>query len=192
MAKNDLIPVSRCVVIGGSAGSLKALMRILPGLKPAKDVAIIIILHRKNDSRSSLDQLLGYQTRLEVKEAEDKETMRTGVIYIAPPDYHLLIENDASLSLDCSEKILWSRPSIDVTFESAAEIFGAGTLGVLLSGANNDGTQGLASIRQAGGHTLVQDPANAEIPAMPQSALNDMQPDFVLPDTEIAGAINRF
>jgi len=191
MEKNDLTPLGKCVLIGGSAGSLKVLMHILPELE-AIDFPIIVILHRKNDSNSSLDQLLSYQTSLPVKEAEDKELMRNGMIYIAPADYHLLIEKDGLLSLDASEKVLWSRPSIDVTFESAADVFGSGALGILLSGANNDGTYGLECIRRAGGLIAVQRPGNAEIPAMPMFALEELQPDYILDDYAMAEMINRF
>lgn len=192
MEKNDLTNVNRCVLIGGSAGSLKVLMRILPALSVDIGFPIIVIIHRKNDRKSSLEQLLNEHSRLTVKEAEDKEVMANGIIYVAPPDYHLLVENDYSLSLDGSEKIQWSRPSIDVTFQSAAEIFGMGVLGVLLSGANNDGTFGLQCIKQAGGRIMIQRPANAEIPAMPAFALRDLRPDYLVDDIEMAAIINQF
>lgn len=192
MAKNDLTDIKKCVLIGGSAGSLKVLMRILPALRTDLDFPVLIIIHRKNDPNSSLDQLLNSQTPLPVKEAEDKEVLEKGTLYIAPPDYHLLVEKDGSLSLDGSEKILWSRPSIDVTFQSAAEIFGPRTMGILLSGANNDGAFGLSCIKKAGGSTIVQHPDNAEIQAMPLSALEEMKPDFILNDHEMAAVINNF
>lgn len=118
--------------------------------------------------------------------------LENGRLYIAPPDYHLLIEKDHSLSLDGYEKVLWSRPSIDVTFQSAAEIFGKKVLGILLSGANNDGASGLEYIKKAGGTTIIQHPDNAEIPVMPQAALNRLQPDYLLKDKEIAAIINNF
>jgi two-component system chemotaxis response regulator CheB len=192
MEKNDLINVSKCVVIGGSAGCLKVLLHIIPELRHQLNFPIIVVIHRRNDKRSSLDQLFNYHTPLIAEEAEDKMMLENGKLYIAPPDYHLLIEKDHSLSLDCSEKILWSRPSIDVTFQSAAEIFGANILGVLLSGANNDGAYGLECIKKAGGKTIIQHPDNAEIPAMPLAALARLQPDYLLKDKEIAAAINNF
>lgn len=192
MEENDLINVSKCVVIGGSAGCLKVLLRIVPELHPHLDFPIIIVIHRKNDRRSSLDQLLTYHTALIVKEAEDKIMLENGKLYIAPPDYHLLIEKDQSLSLDGSEKVLWSRPSIDVTFQSATDIFGANVLGILLSGANNDGALGMEAIKKAGGKTIIQHPDNAEIPIMPLAALDLLQPDYLLKDTAIAAIINSF
>jgi two-component system chemotaxis response regulator CheB len=192
MEKNDLSNITRCVLIGGSAGSLKVLMRMLPALSVDISFPIVIIIHRKNDRKSSLEQLLNEQTYLRVKEAEDKEMMTNGTIYLAPPDYHLLVEKDCSLSLDGSEKIQWSRPSIDVTFQSAAETFGNGTLGILLSGANNDGTYGLECIQKAGGRIMIQRPANADIPAMPSFALQNLKPDHLLDDIEMAAIINQF
>lgn len=181
-----------CVVIGGSAGSLKVLLRIVPRLWPELPFPVIVVLHRKKDPDSSMEQLFREHSRMRVKEAEDKEPLCPGAIYLAPPDYHLLIEKDYSLALDASEKVLWSRPSIDVTFESAAEVFGSRTLGILLSGANNDGAAGLAEIQNAGGCTIVQDPANAEMPVMPEAALALLQPAYVLPDRALAEAINHF
>jgi two-component system chemotaxis response regulator CheB len=192
MEKNDLINVSKCVVIGGSAGCLKVLLHIIPELRPGLGFPIIIIIHRKNDRKSSLEQLLGHRTPLTVHEVEDKLTLENGKLYIAPPDYHLLIEKDRTLSLDGSEKVLWSRPSIDVTFQSVAEIFGANTLGILLSGANDDGALGLEYIQKAGGKTIIQHPDNAEISIMPQAALYRIQPDYLLNDTAIAAVINSF
>lgn len=192
MEKNDLNNITRCVLIGGSAGSLKVLMRIIPALAKDIDFPVIIVLHRKGDHRSSLDQLLSYQAHITVKEAEDKESMEKGVVYLAPADYHLLVEKDTSLSLDGSEKVQWSRPSIDVTFESAVDVFGANTFGIILSGANSDGSYGLECISQAGGKTMVQHPDNANMPAMPQFALERLVPDFICRDDEIAEIINRF
>lgn len=192
MEKNDLINVSKCVVIGGSAGCLKVLLRIIPELSPGLRVPVIIVIHRKNDRKSSLDQLLNDRTSLIVREAEDKVMLENGKLYIAPPDYHLLIEKDHSLSLDGSEKILWSRPSIDVTFQAAAEIFREKVLGILLSGANNDGASGLEYIKKAGGKTIIQHPDDAEIPVMPQAALNRLRPDYLLRDIEMAAVINNF
>ncbi len=192
MEKNELIPAPACVVIGGSAGSLKVLLRILPGLDPHLLSPIIIVLHRQNGHHSTLAQLLGERCRLIVKEAEDKETLLNGIVYLAPADYHLLVEKDYSLSLDGSEKIRWSRPSIDVTFQSVAEVFGAKTLGILLSGANDDGASGLVDIQLAGGTIIIQDPLNAEMPVMPLAALNLLQPDFLLPDHALAATINNF
>lgn len=192
MEKDDLNNNAKCVVIGGSAGSIKPLLQIVSKLKASLDFPVIVILHRKNDPRSSLETLLNNGCALIVKEAEDKETLKNSVVYVAPSDYHLLVENDHSLSLDASEKVLWSRPSIDVTFQTAADVYKHKLLGILLSGANNDGSRGLERIKEMGGQTIVQNPDNAEMPAMPLSALNMFKPDHVLKDSEIAAAINRF
>jgi two-component system chemotaxis response regulator CheB len=181
-----------CVVLGGSAGSLKAIIALLPELKPRLPFPIIIVVHRKNDQRSTLERLLAVHCSLPVKEAEDKELLLPGIIYLAPPDYHLLIENNRSLSLDCSEKVLYSRPSIDVTFQSASEVFGSSLTGILLSGGNNDGAEGLRQIKQRGGITIIQDPVSAEIPAMPVAALRLFEPDLVLDPVQIADWINHF
>jgi two-component system chemotaxis response regulator CheB len=192
MEKNDVNNSLKCVVIGGSAGSLKVLLEVLPGLSANIRFPIIIILHRKNDRRSSLEHLLNNCCALPVKEAEDKETLRGGIIYTAPPDYHLLIEKEGTLSLDASEKVSWSRPSIDVTFQSAAEVFKENLLAILLSGANNDGSLGLQKIKDQGGKIMIQHPDNAEISTMPQLALETIQPDYLVNDTEMSAIINQF
>jgi two-component system chemotaxis response regulator CheB len=192
MAKNGINIIKKCVVIGGSAGSLKVLMEFLPKLKPDLAFPLIIILHRKNDRRSSLENLLNNICPLPVKEAEDKESLKDGIVYVAPPDYHLLLERDYSLSLDASEKVIWSRPSIDVTFLSAVEVYKDNLMGVLLSGANNDGSLGLIQIREHGGKIIVQDPAFADIPAMPNFALEAIRPDYLLKPADMAAVINEF
>ncbi|WP_118976644.1 chemotaxis protein CheB [Taibaiella koreensis] len=191
MAKSDLSNIPGCVVIGGSAGSLKVILSLVTALDARLPFPVVIVLHRKNDA-SSLEHLLNDRCPLRVKEAEDKEDLAPGTVYLAPPDYHLLIESDHSLSLDASEKVLWSRPSIDVTFQSAAEAFGHHVLAILLSGANNDGASGLEYIRHHGGQIIVQDPDNAEIPVMPRAALARLRPDLLLPDYAMAAAINHF
>ena len=192
MAKDELATEDKCIVIGGSAGSLKVLLHFIPKIKPTIQVPIIIILHRKNDMQSTLENLLREHTKLDIKEAEDKEKILPGTIYIAPPNYHLLIERNGTLSLDGSEKVLFSRPSIDVTFQSAAEVYGAGLLGIILSGANNDGTAGLSTIKDYGGVVAIQNPKDAEIPAMPLSALELIDPDYIINGNQIASIINKF
>lgn len=192
MAQNDVRKNEKCVVIGGSAGSLKVLLHLIPKLDAAINVPIVIIVHRKNDAQSSLETLLGDHSKIKVKEAEDKEALLPGVVYIAPPNYHLLIEKEQTLSLDCSEKVQFSRPSIDVSFQSAAEVFGNGLLGIILSGANNDGTAGLATIQECGGLVAIQNPRNADMPTMPISALEELDPDYIVNDSQIADIINIF
>lgn len=162
----------RLVAIGGSAGSLEVILQLVSALPVNSGASFIIIVHRKYDTDSILESLLSSRTSMEVREVEDKESLLPNSIYIAPPDYHLLLENENLFSLDTSEKIHFSRPSIDVTFQSVADTFGAGTIGILLSGANADGAAGLERIKKAGGLTIVQDPQTADMPFMPQQAIN--------------------
>lgn len=179
------------LLIGGSAGSLEVLLKLLPGLKPALSFSIILVLHRKPGKDDILTNLLAARTEILVKEVEEKEKMLPGTLYIAPPNYHLLIENDRTFSLDASEKVNFSRPSIDVTFESAAEVFGENLACLLLSGANSDGTAGLQAVKKYGGLALVQNPSAAVVAFMPQSALAHVNVDAVLNPTEMADYINK-
>lgn len=188
----SVVIASRVVLIGGSAGGLQAILTLLPGLSSRLNAAVIIVLHRQNSADSMLAELLAAKTKLPVREAEEKEALLPGVIYIAPGDYHLLVESDHTLSLDYSEKIHFSRPSIDVTFSSAAGVFGANTLAVLLSGANSDGVEGLAEVHDAGGVTMVQDPDTAIVDFMPRHALQTVQVDHVLAADAMASFINNF
>ena len=178
-------------LIGGSAGSLKVLLEMLPNIKYDLSFPIVIILHRKGSSDSMLAELLNSRTKLTVVEAEEKEKLTPGFIYLAPPDYHLLIEKDQTISLDFSEKLNYSRPSIDITFISASEIYKKNTTALLLSGANADGVDGLNIIKQNNGTTLVQDPLTAEVDYMPKQAIAHAKIDFILEPKLIAGFINQ-
>jgi two-component system chemotaxis response regulator CheB len=184
MAEDDVRTFSM-VAIGGSAGSLEVILKIVAALPQRTDTAFIIIIHRKNSNDSILTGLLATKTSLMVKEVEDKEPVLPGTVYIAPTDYHLLLESGGTFSLDVSERIHHSRPSIDVAFESAAVIYRASLLGILLSGANADGAAGLKAIAENGGYTIIQRPASAEVGFMPQQAMNIMQPDQVLDGDDI-------
>ncbi len=179
------------VVIGGSAGSLDVVLKILPQLKPNANYAIIIVMHRKNTYDFSLSDLLGTKTSWTVMEAEEKQTLRRGCVYLAPADYHLLIENDHTLSLDVSEKVHYSRPSIDVTFESAAEVFGSRLAAVLLSGANEDGVDGLKAVQEHGGIAIAQEPSSAAVAYMPQQAIDQLKIDIVAGPAVLAEMIGR-
>lgn len=190
MEKDKLISGCKVLIIGGSAGSLEVLMRIFPKLAPISSFAIVIVLHRKNTEDSLLEELFALKTQIPVKEVEDKVKLKPGFIYIAPSDYHLLFEKNNLLSLDISEKINYSRPSIDVSFESAAEVYGSSLVGILLSGANSDGTQGLIAIKNAGGTVIVQNPENAVMPFMPQNAISNTTPDWILNENEILQLIS--
>jgi two-component system, chemotaxis family, protein-glutamate methylesterase/glutaminase len=177
------------VVIGGSAGSLAIVLELLPFFKPEMEIAILLVFHRKSDDGTLID-ILSHRSHFDVKEVEDKEVTRAGVVYVAPADYHVLVEKDGSLSLDYSEKINFSRPSIDVTFESASDVYGRRLVGILLSGANADGTNGLYKISKAGGLVIVQDPKTAEVPYMPAAALAKTSADIMYP-TKMIDVVNR-
>lgn len=161
----------KAVAIGASAGAVQALLAILPDLPPDYGLPVFVVVHVPPDRDNLLVPLLQARCRIEVKEAEDKEPARPGVVYFAPPDYHLLVERDGVLSLSSEEPVNYSRPSIDVLFESAADAYGAGLTGVVLTGANHDGARGLLAVLNAGGGGLVEDPAGAYASAMPVAAL---------------------
>jgi len=190
--EKDKVNRLKVILIGGSAGSLDVVMQLLPTLRPdLSHIAIILILHRKSATENLLANLLSTRTSLPLAEAEEKQPIKGGHIYIAPADYHLLIERDQTFSLDDSEKINYSRPSIDVTFESAADIFGPDAIGILLSGANADGVEGLLAIKEKGGTIVVQDPDSAEVPYMPQIAIMRTHPDRIMDKGEMAEYINQ-
>lgn len=190
MAENP-VRSYKVIVIGGSAGSLEVVLKIVKELQPSVTSIFIIVLHRKNAADSVLPDLLSSRTVLPVREVEDKEPIQPGTIYIAPPDYHLLIEDEETFSLDSSEKVQFSRPSIDVTFESVAECFGAEVLGILLSGANADGAEGLGRIKAAGGYTVAQNPLSSDVGYMPQQAVNLGVVDEVLEADAILKMVKR-
>ena len=177
------------IVIGGSAGSLDALLHILPMLE-SPPAPVIIVLHRKYSNDTTLSDLFSTRTRLKVKEVEDKDPLKKGRIYIAPADYHLLIEKEKTFTLDDSEKINYSRPSIDVTFQSAADVFGEKLACILLSGANADGTEGFEYVQSLGGITIAQDPGSAEVPFMPRHAIKSGFASHTMGLKEISGFIN--
>lgn len=162
----------RAIVIGASAGALDALSAILPALPEDFELPIMVVVHVPPDKKSVLADLFQAKCRVRVIEAEDKEPVRGGTVYFAPPDYHLLVEESGRLSLSTEEAVLFSRPSIDVLFESAADVYGSGLVGIVLSGANHDGAQGLQAICDAGGRALVQNPLEAFASAMPEAALS--------------------
>ena len=180
MEKDGIIKGCKVLLIGGSAGSLEVLIQILPRLAQIPTFAIVMVLHRKSAEDNTLEELIGFKTIIPVMEVEDKTPLKPGYIYIAPSDYHLLFENNHTLSLDTSEKINYSRPSIDVSFESAAAVYGESLAAILLSGANSDGTNGLLAIQQTGGTTVVQQPESAQMSFMPQKAIEASKPDLIL------------
>lgn len=179
-------PSPQAVVIGASAGAIQALLTILPALPESYALPVLIVVHLPPTRKSELDTLFGAKCTLPVREAEDKEPIAPGTIYFAPPDYHTLVEADHTISLSTEEPVCFSRPAIDVLFESAADAWGESLIGVVLTGANEDGAQGLAAITAAGGTALVQQPATAYARAMPEAALGKCRQARVLPLEGIA------
>lgn len=179
------------IVMGASAGALEALSAILPKFPAGYPLPVFIVVHLPSDKKSVLAELLQAKCSLRVKEAEDKEPVEPGVVYFAPPDYHLLIEADRTLALSVDAPVLFSRPSIDVLFESAADVYGQGLVGVVLSGANADGAQGLRAVAVAGGAVIVQDPDQASSSAMPQAALEACPGALRLRTDEIVSYLSR-
>lgn len=178
-------PEATAIVIGASAGGLTALRRILTHLPAGFPLRVVIVSHVAPDSDSTRLKILESSCPLPVREPEDKEPVEPGVVFMAPPRYHLLIELDGCFSYSRDEPVQYCRPSIDVLFETAAETYGAGLTGVILTGANADGSMGLKAVREYGGCAVVQDPATAETPVMPQSALDTAGADHVLALEEI-------
>jgi two-component system chemotaxis response regulator CheB len=187
MAQDEMIEL---VIIGGSSGSLDAILKILPKLRAGFSVPLIVVMHRNISSDSVLEEVLASRTHLKVVEAEEKEMITPGYMYIAPPDYHLLIEKDHTLSLDYSEKINYSRPSIDVSFESAAEIYRERLACIVLSGANADGAKGVVYANNMGSKIIIQDPAEAIVPFMPEQAIVHTSINNVLSIREIILFLN--
>jgi two-component system chemotaxis response regulator CheB len=183
MSKRKLVPAGReidAVIIGGSAGGLEAMLRIFSDLPGGYRLPLIALLHLPDNSDSRLAEVFAARLAIPVEEAFDKARIVPGTLYVAPGGYHLLVEQDFSLALSCEAPVHYSRPSIDVLMESAADAWGERLAGILLTGANDDGAEGLARIGERGGLTVVQDPAEAAIPTMPRAAIQRRAPDLVL------------
>ena len=174
------------IVIGGSWGGMTAVSVVLDGLSDEVEEPIAVVLHRASDAPTGgLASVLQHHARRRVADVEDKDPIERNRIYLAPPDYHLLVERGwFSLSID--ERVHYARPSIDVLFESAADAYGARVIGLVLTGANDDGARGLAAIKAAGGVALVQDPETSERRRMPDAAIAATHADAVLPLDDIA------
>lgn len=168
------------VVIGASAGGVEALGTLLPALPSGLAVPIMVVLHLPREKPSLLVDIYAPRCAVPVQEAQDKEPVQPGTVYFAPADYHLLVDAGPSLALSVDDPVHFSRPSIDVLFESAADVYGERLLGIVLTGASQDGAAGLAAVHRAGGVTVVQEPAEAQAPYMPQSALASSPVDQVL------------
>ncbi|MCW2290460.1 two-component system chemotaxis response regulator CheB [Pseudomonas sp. BIGb0408] len=168
------------VVIGASAGGVEALLMLFEGLPANYGLPLVVVLHLPDSRESLLPALFARRLALRVKEAQDKEALQPGTLYFAAPGYHLCIEADGCFSYSRDEPLHYSRPSIDYLFESAADTYGANVMGILLTGANQDGAAGLNTIKQRGGVTVVQDPQEAQVPTMPEAALALHRPDYIL------------
>ncbi|WOB06140.1 chemotaxis protein CheB [Piscinibacter gummiphilus] len=177
------------VVIGGSAGGVDALAVMLPALPAALPVPVIVVLHLPREKPSLLVEIFSRQCALPVQEAQDKAPIEPGNVYFAPADYHLLVDHGPSFALSVDEPVHYSRPSIDVLFETAADVYAEHLLAVVLTGASQDGAAGLAAVHRAGGTTVVQEPQEALSPYMPESALRTSPVDHVLPLAGIAQLI---
>lgn len=176
---------TEAVVIGASAGGVNALLQLLPALPHGYRLPIVVVLHVRSGRPNQLVDVFQQRVALPVREAGDKDDLLAGTLYFAPAGYHLLLEKERSFALSCDAPLHFARPAIDVTMETAAEAYGARLAGILLTGANEDGAAGMATIGRAGGLTVVQDPQEANVGVMPAEAIRARQPDLVLPLEQI-------
>ncbi|RFZ90890.1 chemotaxis protein CheB [Mucilaginibacter conchicola] len=176
---------SQMLLLGGSAGSFKLLFKLVKLLPVDFSKTVIIVIHRKKNFFSEIEKLFAENSRMLLREISDKEPVNGNTIYIAPANYHSLVEKEGFFSLDVSEAVWYSKPSIDVTFESVAEVYKNRVTAVLFSGANQDGAEGLLKLRQGGALTIAQDPADAEMTEMPQSAIDMHAAEYVLSTNDI-------
>ena len=175
----------QAVAIGASAGGVDALMKVLVGLPASFSLPIMVVLHLPEDKPSRLPEILAYRLQIRAFEAMDKQPIEPGTVYVAPTGYHLSVEADLSLSLSGEDPVNYSRPSIDVLMNSAADAYGPGLVGILLTGANHDGAQGMARIKALGGWTVVQNPEQAQSNTMPLAAIRLRAPDLILSLSDI-------
>ncbi|MEO6720632.1 MAG: chemotaxis protein CheB [Ferruginibacter sp.] len=175
----------KAIVIGTSAGGLVALTTILQALPVYYPVPILVVQHRSKDQRDLLEEVLQSKCAIQIKQADEKEKIEGGLVYIAPPDYHLLVESDETISLSADEPVGFSRPSIDVLFESAAIVFRDKLAGIILTGANSDGSKGIEMIAKFNGTTIAQNPSEAQFSVMPKSAIETKKIKYILTLKEI-------
>lgn len=172
-------------LLGGSAGSFKLIFDLIEGLPGNFPMPVIVVIHRSRKFRSEVEALLDSRSQMVVCLAEDKMKLEKGHVYFAPPDYHLLLEPEETFTLDYSEPVFHSRPSIDTTFISVADVYRDKVVAMLLSGANADGAEGLCYICAQNGLAIVQDPLDAEVKTMPESAISKCKDAFILTDESI-------
>lgn len=185
------IPLVNLITIGTSAGGITALKRLFPNLSKSLTLPIVVVLHIPEDFAIDFHMIFKDFTHYNILEVKDKMPIIDNTIYFAPPAYHVLVEKNKNFSLTQEDPVHYSRPSIDILFESASEAYGEKLCGVLLTGANNDGAEGLQMIQKRQGCTVVQDPKSAEAAYMPQSALSLIQPNFVGDITQISDFLNK-
>lgn len=173
--------IFQAVVIGISAGGFQTLHNILPKLPSNFHIPIIIVQHRSPASDNYLITSLDQVCQLKIKEAEEKEQISSGTVYFAPPGYHLLVEKNKTFSLSVDEVVSYARPSIDVLFESAAKAYKSSLIGLIMTGANSDGSKGIIAVKDNGGITVAQDPKTTEISTMPSEAIKTQKIDFIVP-----------
>jgi len=173
------------ILIGGSAGSFTPIFNIIRSLPKNYGQVIIVVIHRGKNNFSDIENLFNNNCRISVSEITDKDKITAGRVYIAPANYHTLIEKDKSFALDVSESVWYSKPSIDVTFDSAASVYRDKCAAILFSGANQDGAEGLLKLRNGGALTIVQDPEDAEMSTMPQAAVDVNAGEFILKTNQI-------
>lgn len=178
------------LLLGGSAGSFKLVFQIVKLLSSELNKAVIIVIHRKKNYLSEIERLFAENCRILMREIADKDILNKNTIYIAPANYHTLIEKEGTFSLDVSEAVWFSKPSIDVTFESFAEVYKDRCIAILLSGANQDGAEGLLKLRNSGATTIGQHPEDAEMDEMPQAAINIGAAEYILRTEEIFNLLN--
>jgi two-component system chemotaxis response regulator CheB len=176
----------KAIVIGASFGGLDAIKLIINGLPRIFKTPVIIVLHIGNNNINTFISMLNQNEFLTVKEAEEKETIKENTVYLAPPNYHLQVEDEFTLSLSTAQKVNFSRPSIDVLFETAAWTFKNELLGILLTGANSDGAEGVKTIKTFGGTTIIENPETAIAKQMPLSGIKISTPDYILNLEDIA------
>ena len=174
------------IVVGGSSGGIDALVRLLPSLPGTLQAALLVVLHLQRDRRSLLVDIFQGRCDLALQEAQDQMAIAPGTVYFAPPDYHLLVDAGPRTALSVDPPVNYSRPCIDVLFETAADHYRDRLIGILLSGANDDGARGMQAIADAGGLVIVQSPADAAVPVMPMAALARTAVPHVLPVEGIA------
>jgi two-component system, chemotaxis family, protein-glutamate methylesterase/glutaminase len=179
----------QALVVGASAGAVEALSLLLPAVSQDARIPVLVVVHLPPNRASLLPELFATRCAVRVREPLDKEPMSAGTIWFAPPNYHLLLELDSTFSLSLDEPLNFSRPSIDVLFESAADTFGRDLCAVVLTGANEDGAQGASAVRDRGGFVIVQDPSTAVASDMPSAAISRANPQIVATLPEIADLI---